>query len=118
MVITEIEIVRGDVVLIRPDTVVGREQRGVRPAVVVQNNEGNEFSPITVVVPLTDAKGKKKYTFIAMVKEGDGGIKKDSYALANQIRVIDKSRIIENWGHLSNETILDIDAALRDELSL
>jgi len=118
MVAKEIEIHRGDIVLIRPDTVVGREQKGIRPAVVVQNNDGNELSPITVVVPLTDAKGKRKYTFMAKIEKGDGGVKKDSFALANQIRVIDKSRIIENWGHLSVEAIMDIDAALRDELSL
>jgi len=118
MVAEDIEILRGDVVLIRPDTVVGREQRGVRPAVVVQNNDGNELSPVTVVVPLTDAEDKRKYTFMARIDEGDGGLKKDSYALANQIRVIDKSRIIENWGHLSDIAILEVEAAIRDELAL
>ena len=114
----EIEIVRGDVVLIRPDTVIGREQRGVRPAVIVQNDEGNEFSSVTVIIPLTDAANKKKYPFMAKIEKGDGGIKKDSFALANQIRVVDKTRIIENWGHLSAKAISGVDAALRDELKL
>ncbi|MCH8271903.1 MAG: type II toxin-antitoxin system PemK/MazF family toxin [Candidatus Marinimicrobia bacterium] len=118
MVTEAIKIIRGDVVLIRPDTVVGSEQRGVRPAIVVQNNDGNELSPVTVVIPLTDAQGKTKYPFTALVKQGDGGIRKDSFALANQIRVIDKQRIIEHWGHLSDDAIIEIDAALRDELSL
>lgn len=118
MVAKEIEIHRGDIVLIRPDTLVGREQTGIRPAVVVQNNDGNEFSSVTVVIPLTDSKDKKQYPFMAKIDKGDGGVKKNSYALANQIRVIDKSRIVKNWGHLSDSAIMEVDTALRDELSL
>ncbi|MCH7495284.1 MAG: type II toxin-antitoxin system PemK/MazF family toxin, partial [Candidatus Marinimicrobia bacterium] len=47
-----------------------------------------------------------------------GGVRKDSFAPADQIRVIDKRRIIEHWGHLSDKAIMEVDAALRDELSL
>ena len=114
----EIIILRGDVILVQPDTNRGGEQKGTRPGIVVQNDDGNMFSPITVFVPLTDAKGKKQYPFMAKIKKGDGGVRKNSYALANQIRVIDRSRILENWGHLSDEAINELDNSLRDELDL
>ena len=55
---------------------------------------------------------------MAKIKKGDGGVRKNSYALANQIRVIDRSRILENWGHLSDEAINELDNSLRDELDL
>ena len=118
MVKNELKILRGDVILVQPDTTIGGEQKGTRPGSIVQNDDGNESSVITVFVPLTDAKGKKQYPFMAKIKKGDGGVRKESYALANQIRVIDKSRILENWGHLSAEAIAEVDAALRDELDL
>ena len=118
MVIPDITFIRGDIVLVRPDTMIGHEQKGTRPAVIVQNDDGNEVSSVTVIIPLTSSKGKKQYPFMAKINKGDGGVRKDSYAPANQVRVIDKRRIVEHWGHLSDEAIMEVDAALRDELSL
>ena len=114
----DLTYIRGDIVLVRPDTMIGHEQKGTRPAVIVQNNDGNEVSNVTVIIPLTGSEGKKQYPFMAKINKGDGGVRKDSYAPADQVRVIDKRRIIENWGHLSDEAISEVDAALRDELSL
>ena len=114
----DITFIRGDIVLVRPDTMIGHEQKGTRPAVIVQNDDGNKVSPVTVIIPLTDSKGKKQYPFMAKISKGDGGVRKDSFAPANQIRVIDKRRIIKHWGHLSDEAIIEVDEALRDELSL
>ena len=116
--IPDINIIRGDIVLVRPDTMIGHEQKGTRPAVIVQNDDGNEVSSVTVIIPLTGSKPKKLYPFIAKINKGDGGVPKESYAPANQVRVIDKRRIVEHWGHLSDKAIMEVDAALRDELSL
>ena len=118
MVMPDITIIRGDIVLVQPDTMIGHEQKGTRPAVIVQNDDGNDLSNVTVIIPLTDSRGKKQYSFMAKINKGDGGVRKDSYAPADQIRVIDKRRIIEHWGHLSDKAIMEVDAALRDELSL
>jgi len=91
---------------------------GTRPCVVVQNDYGNASSSVTVVVPLTTANKRIQYPFMARIIKGDGGVRVDSYALADQIRVIDISKILENWGHLSDAGIVEIDKALRIELDL
>ena len=118
MVISPPEILRGDILLVDLEPTVGSEQMGTRPCIVVQNDFGNRTSPVTVVVPLTGAGKDKHYPFLGQIKKGDGGVKKDSYALANQIRVIDKSKILKNLGHLSNTGIIEVERAIRDELDL
>lgn len=118
MVKSPIKISRGDVILVNLEPTVGNEQRGTRPCVVMQNDYGNASSPVTVVVPLTTANKDKQYPFMARISKGDGDVRADSYALANQIRVIDKSKILKIWGHLSNSAISEIDNAIRTELDL
>jgi len=110
-------ISRGDIILVDLEPTVGSEQMGTRPCVVVQNDYGNSSSPVTVIVPLTSAGKDKHYPFMGQLKKGDG-VKNDSYALANQIRVIDKSKILKNLGRISPAGIIEIERAIRDELSL
>jgi mRNA interferase MazF len=85
------------------DPVVGHEQGRSRPCVVVQNNAGNRFSSMTIVVPLTDATHIRKPSAIyVLAKKGDGGLRKDSVLLSD----------------LSPETMTAVDRALQISLGL
>jgi mRNA interferase MazF len=101
------------------DPVVGHEQGRSRPCIVVQNNAGNRFSSMTIVVPLTDAAhiGGPSAIYV-LVKKGDGGLRKDSIALSDQIRAVDLERIGRVIGVLSAETMRRLDRALLISLGL
>ena len=110
---------RGMVVEVSLDQVVGHEQGRSRPCIVVQNDVGNRFSSTTIIVPLTAATQIKSPSPIyVMVKKGDGGTMKDSYALCDQIRTVDQQRFKALYGTLSPETMAQIDAALLISLGL
>lgn len=110
---------RGMVVEVGLDPVIGHEQGKSRPCVVVQNNIGNRFSSTTIIVPLTDAAHIKHPSPIyVLVKKGDGGTKKDSYALCDQIRTVDQRRFRGVYGSLSSQTMTAIDKALQISLGL
>ena len=110
---------RGMVVEVSLDPVVGHEQGRSRPCIVVQNDVGNRFSSTTIIVPLTAATHIKSPSPIyVMVKKGDGGTMKDSYALCDQIRTVDQQRFKALYGTLSPETVARIDAALLISLDL
>jgi mRNA interferase MazF len=110
---------RGMVVEVGLDPVVGHEQGRSRPCVVVQNDIGNRFSSTTIVVPLTDAAHIKRPSPIyVLVKKGDGGATKDSYALCDQIRTVDERRFRGFYGTLAPVTMVAIDKALRVSLGL
>jgi mRNA interferase MazF len=110
---------RGMVVEVSLDPVVGHEQGRSRPCIVVQNDVGNRFSSTTIIVPLTAATHIKSPSPIyVMVKKGDGGTMKDSYALCDQIRTVDQRRFKALYGTLSPETVARIDAALLISLGL
>ncbi len=116
---TNIQILRGDVVKVRLNPTEGSETRGTaRPCVVVQNDVGNQNSPNTIVIPVTDARGRRAYPFQVFIEADDGGLTKDSIALGEQIRVIDKKRIIEKMGTLREKTIEEMDIALCNSLDL
>ena len=111
--------VRGMVVEVGLDPVVGHEQGRMRPCVVVQNNVGNRFSSTTIVVPLTDAAHIRKPSPIyVLVKKGAGGTAKDSYVLCDQIRTVDQRRFRRTLGVLDADTMLAVDRALAISLGL
>jgi mRNA interferase MazF len=110
---------RGMVVEISLDPVVGHEQGRTRPCVVVQNDVGNRFSSTTIIVPLTDASHIQKPSPIyVFVKKGDGGTTKDSYVLCDQIRTVDQRRFRNVYGSLSPEAMAQVDKALQISLGL
>jgi mRNA interferase MazF len=110
---------RGMVVEVSLDPVVGHEQGRSRPCVVVQNDVGNRFASTTIVVPLTDAAHILAPSPIyVLIKKGDGGTTKDSYALCDQIRTVDQRRFKKIFGTLSAETMAEIDSALLMSLGL
>lgn len=111
--------VRGTVLEVHLDPVVGHEQGRSRPCVVVQNDAGNRYSSITIVVPLTDASHIAAPSPIYVpVKKGDGGVRKDSIALADQIRAVDFERVGRAFGVLSPAAMQEIDRALLISLGL
>jgi mRNA interferase MazF len=85
------KVTRGTVVDVSLDPTLGHELQKTRRCVVIQNDIGNRFSPLTIVVPIWGAEHfKKPYPVLVFVKAGDGGTMKDSYVLCNQIRCIDE----------------------------
>lgn len=111
--------VRGDVVQVSLDPAQGSEIKKTRPCVVVQNNTGNKYSPVTIVLALTDAENvPTDYPMNVRISKGEGGIEKDSVILGNQIRSIDERRILKTYGRLSAATMKKVDAALKRSLGL
>jgi len=109
---------RGDVWLVNLDPVIGSEQGKTRPVVIIQNDVANEYSPVVIVAAVTTALGPKEYPTEVRVRAPEGGLKKDSAVLLNQIRTIDKRRMIERWGTLAPETMKRLDEALKISLGL
>ena len=90
---------KGDIFLVDFKNNEGSEQNGVRPAIVVQNDTGNAFSPTTIVCPLTSRQKGMDVTHVLLAPE-DCGILQPSVVLCEQIRVIDKSRIRRRVGRV------------------
>jgi len=110
---------RGMVVEVDLDPVVGHEQGRSCPCVVVQNDVGNRYASTTIVVPFTGAERIKRPSAIyVFIKKGDGGTTKNSYALCDQIRVVDQQRFRAVYGFLCSETMVRLDAALLISLGL
>jgi mRNA interferase MazF len=110
-------IKRGNVVIVNLEPTKGSEQSKVRPCVVIQNDLGNKYSPVTIVACITSGENALYDTEIE-VKVPEGGLRNDSLVLLNQIRTIDKSRICGNYGSLSRETMSRVDSALMISLGL
>jgi len=110
---------RGQVYLLRLDPTEASEEAGTRPAVIVSRNAINQFSPVVVICPMTDAAHvPKPYPSDVFVKAPEGGLAKDSIILTAQIRAVAKNRFIRFLGELSAETMLKIEQALKITLSL
>lgn len=92
---------RGEIYLIDLSNQVGSEQSGVRPAIIVQNEIGNMYSPTTIIVPLTSKTKSMAATHVSLTPE-DAGVLKDSTALCEQVRVIDKARIQKKLGEIKS----------------
>lgn len=102
---------RGEIWTVRLDPVVGSELRKTRPALIIQNDLGNEFSPTTIVAPLTRA-GKRPYPFLVLVKPPEGGVTKSSVVNLAQIRVVDKQRLTQCLGELTEDAMREVDRAI------
>ena len=113
-----VTISRGDVVLCDLNPVMGSEQAGIRPVVVLQIDHTNAVSPHTIIAPFTTKIRRALLLSHAFVPAGVGGLNKDSVVLCEQIRVIDKRRIIKVVGHLDSSYLEDIARALRAILGL
>jgi mRNA interferase MazF len=113
-----VAIKRGDIILCDFNPVVGTEQSGIRPAVIIQIDRANAASPHTIVAPLTSRIRKSILASHVFVPFGIANLTQDSVILCEQIRVIDKARIIRFIGHLDKEYIMQLNVALCTILGL
>ncbi|WIW71946.1 type II toxin-antitoxin system PemK/MazF family toxin [Anaerosinus gibii] len=109
---------RGDVYYANLSPVVGSEQGGLRPVLVIQNDVGNKYSPTVIVAAITSqiSKGKLPTHIELMAKECR--LEKDSVVLLEQLRTIDKRRLKEKITHLSEEYMTNVDDAIRISVGL
>ena len=114
-----IQVKRGDIHYANLDPVVGRETGKTRPVLVIQNDIGNMYSPTTIVAVITEYSEKKaSYPICVAIKKGNG-LKKDSVVILSQVRTIDKNRLVTpKLGKLSNDSMKEVDIALRNSLAL
>jgi mRNA interferase MazF len=105
-------ITRGDIVLCDLNPVVGTEQAGIRPVVILQINRANAVSPHTIIAPFTTKILRKLLPSHVFVPAGVGGLSQDSVILCEQIRVIDKTRISRVLGHLDDSYLQELAQAL------
>lgn len=110
------KIIRGEVHLVNFGQGFGSEQGGIRPAVVVQNDKGNKYSPTTIVVPVTSHQNKARIPTHVKVK--GACLPKKSIALTEQIITIDKKRIVRKMGNVKLKSLLKIGIALVVSLGL
>jgi mRNA interferase MazF len=104
---------RGEVYLVNFDPTVGAEIRKTRPALVVQNDIANRHSPITIVCAITSRYEEPLYPTEVLLSPPEGGVKVPSVVLANQIRSIDRQRLVKRLGSLRPDTMDRVDRSLR-----
>lgn len=103
---------RGDIYYADLSPVVGSEQGGLRPVLIVQNDVGNKYSPTVIAAAITSRMGKTRLpTHIDVACDG-AGLAKDSVILLEQIRTIDKTRLKEKMGHLDDDTMRGVNTAI------
>lgn len=109
-------IVRGEVYYADLSPVVGSEQGGYRPVLVVQNNKGNRFSTTVIVAPISSRLTKNHLPTHVVIELA--GLQKKSVILLEQLRTIDKKRIRERVGKVSAGMMHDVDIAIKTSLDL
>ena len=114
----ELEVLRGDIVYINLEPSFGHEQGGKSPALIIQNNIGNKFSPLTIVVPITKKIPNKNFPTSVFLSKSISGLNFDSSIDCSQIKAIDKSRILNKLASISHQNMKEIDKALKISLAL
>ncbi|MBO8158249.1 type II toxin-antitoxin system PemK/MazF family toxin [Thermosyntropha sp.] len=111
-------IKRGEIYFAQLNPVIGSEQGGTRPVVVVQNDIGNQYSPTTIILAITSQINKAKLPTHVELKADNYGLERDSVILAEQIRTIDKTRLKQRIAALDEETMKKVEQALLISLGL
>ena len=109
---------RGEIFYAELNPVIGSEQGGTRPVLVIQNDIGNQYSPTTIVVAITSQISKAKLPTHVEVRAIRSGLERDSVILTEQIRTVDKSRLKEKVAVLDDEVMLRVDEAIEVSLGL
>ena len=100
-------IKRGDMFYADLSPVVGSEQGGIRPVLIIQNDTGNKYSPTVIAAAITSQTGKNRLPTHIEIGSQENGLKSDSVVLAEQIRTIDKSRLKEKIGHINDLDVMN-----------
>ena len=106
------EISRGDIYYADLRPVIGSEQGGIRPVLILQNNVGNRYSPTVIAAPITSKMGKSRLPTHVSLDKHTEGLRRGSIILLEQLRTIDKSRLRERVGALDTLEMERIDQAL------
>ena len=109
---------RGDIYYADLSPVVGSEQGGMRPVLIVQNDTGNRHSPTVIAAAITSQTGKARLPTHINIAGGSVGLSKDSVILLEQIRTIDKKRLREKMGILDETDMVRVDRALSVSLGI
>ena len=109
---------RGDIFYADLSPVIGSEQGGLRPVLIVQNDIGNRYSPTVIAAAITSKMGKNKLPTHIDISAPDVGLAKDSVILLEQIRTLDKQRLKEKMGHLDDATMRVVNNAIQVSFGL
>lgn len=109
---------RGDIFYADLSPVVGSEQGGIRPVIIIQNDVGNKYSPTVIVAAITSQINKAKLPTHVEISSEEYGLNKDSVVLLEQIRTLDKKRLKEKIGHMTESDMKKVDEALAISVGL
>ena len=109
---------RGEVYWISFDPTVGAEIRKARPGLILQNDVANRYSPVTIVAAITSQFQEPLYPTEVLLKAPEGGLRSDGVVLLNQIRSVDKRRLVKRLGRLEAGTMERVAQALKISLAL
>lgn len=109
---------RGNIFMANLNPVIGSEQGGVRPVLILQNDTGNRYSPTTIVAPISTKVCSKSHLPTHFLITPESGVGKDSVVLLEQIKTIDKSRLIRKIGGLSENELSIIDRLMKVSLGM
>ncbi len=112
------KVSRGDVYYADLNPVVGSEQGGVRPVLIIQNDIGNKYSPTVIISAITSRIDKAKLPTHVEIGSETNELEKDSVILLEQIRTIDKKRLQRQVTHLDEKTLKKVDRAIEISLGL
>ena len=107
-----ITVRRGDIYYADLSPVVGSEQGGLRPVLIIQNDVGNRYSPTVIAAAITSRMGKTRLPTHIDIYADKAGLAKDSVILLEQIRTLDKRRLKEKMGHLDDAAMQRVDNAI------
>ena len=107
-----ITVKRGDIYYADLSPVVGSEQGGLRPVLIIQNDVGNRYSPTVIAAAITSRMGKTRLPTHIDIYADRAGLSKDSVILLEQIRTLDKRRLKEKMGHLDDDAMQRVDNAI------
>jgi len=113
-----LNVKRGDIYYADLSPVVGSEQGGIRPVLIIQNDIGNKYSPTVIATAITSQINKAKMPTHIELGANEYGLSKDSVVLAEQIRTIDKRRLKEKIGHVEDEKMAKVNEALEISFGL
>ena len=115
---TKLNVKRGDIFYADLSPVVGSEQGGIRPVIVIQNDIGNKYSPTVIVAAITSQINKAKLPTHVEISSEEYGLNRDSVVLLEQVRTLDKRRLKEKIGHMTDEDMKKGNKAMMISLSL
>ncbi len=111
------KVKRGDIFYADLNPVIGSEQDGIRPVLIIQNDIGNKYSPTVIALAIT-TKFKNNIPTHIPIKAGESGLEKDSVILVEQVRTLDKTRLKEKIGVIDDKTLEKVKEALKLSLSI